>query len=536
LPGVIRWLRRNLDRRSAWILLGLVVLALLLDFLFFTGFYASDDIQYIDSAVSVARDGVMPPGFGNTRLGVALPGAFVLWVTGGSLTAMVWSYVGYHLALVPIAYVLARLLFDERAGLIAAALVAINPLLYGFAGAVLPDNAATCCFGLSMIALVATRRYADPGTGLMSWSKRRFLGYFVAGAMVGFCYWCKESALILTIPAAVFIIAAGPSVRSLVWIQNGAIFTLGLVVVFVLELVVLKTLTGQWINRLTYLSDAAHELRATMEVQGATPFARLGYASEHLTRWMPLSTWLLVAGAVAYGFTRARDVGMMVFCWFPAIYMTLGSTSFSEYLPPPIQGRYYALVILPAAVMTAIGTSILIERWRARRPRAYTRLALVSTLLLVGVYECGTAFPMSGTLYRARDVRAFVAAIERADNLFPDMPIVVSPFYWRMGPLLRDRDDITIEDPRNARPEPPYLYIRRATNPELSDPDPVVPATQEIESIQLLTPPRNRWQVLADAFQRIGGAKLRQRASRMKREWSAELLLVRAKPTPPNPN
>ena len=76
-----------------------------------------------------------------------------------------------------------------------------------------------------------------------------------------------------------------------------------------------------------------------------------------VTRWMPRSTWLLLAGTAGYTFTRARNAGIALFFWFPAIYMTIGSTSFSSWVPPPIQGRYYAMVVLPGAVMTAITVS-----------------------------------------------------------------------------------------------------------------------------------------------------------------------------------
>ena len=226
-------------------LLGLSVVALILDYVFYTGFYGSDDISYIDTARSIADTGFLPPGFGNTRIGVVLPDALVCKLFGDSSAAIAWSHVVYHLALIPIAYALARLLLDDRAGLIAAALTATSPLFYVFAGAVLPDNSATCCLGLAMIALVATARYADPGTRITSWNRRRFIGYFAAGAMIAFCYWCKETAVIYTVPAAVLIMRAGPSLRSGVWIQNGASFTAGLLCVFVLELVLLRLLTGE---------------------------------------------------------------------------------------------------------------------------------------------------------------------------------------------------------------------------------------------------------------------------------------------------
>jgi len=525
---VFRWLRQHLDRRSVRIVVGLVLIATFLDLLFFTGFYGSDDVAYIEGSRSIASDGYLSPEFGNTRIGVVLPGALIWWITDGSLTALLWFQIAYHLALVPIAYVLGRLLLDERVGLIAAALVAINPLFYGFAGAVLPDNSAACCVGLSMIALVATRRYADPGVRLTSWSKQRFLGYFLAGVMVGLCYWCKETAVILTVPAAVFIMTAGPSLRALVWIQNGAIFTLGIVVVFAVELVVLRVLTGEWINRLTYLSDAAEELRVVMQEEGVTPFDRLGYATRQLTRWMPLSTWLLIAGSIAYGFTRARNAGIMMFFWFPALYMTIGSTSFSEYLAPPIQGRYYAIVLLPAAVMTAVATSILIERWQGRRPRARTRLALVSVLAIVGLFECRSALPMSGTLYRARDVRAFLAALDRAHELFPGTPVVISPYYvHRMQPLLLDREELVLDGTVEPRPAPPYVYIRKATRSEYPDPEPLLPASQWIDNSVIVSPP-TRWAKLVGVWQRLVGADSRE-PSRGDNHWWAQLLLVRPK-------
>jgi len=45
---VFRWLRQHLDRRSVRIVVGLVLIATFLDLLFFTGFYGSDDVAYIE--------------------------------------------------------------------------------------------------------------------------------------------------------------------------------------------------------------------------------------------------------------------------------------------------------------------------------------------------------------------------------------------------------------------------------------------------------------------------------------------------------
>src|SRR5262245_46859491 len=111
--------RLRLSRSSALILVGFVGLALFLDFLFFTGVYGSDDIYYLEGARAVAGEGPFIPELGNVRLGITLPSALVYWLTG-SIGAVAWFHVLYHLALVIVAYVLGRLLHGERAGRIAA--------------------------------------------------------------------------------------------------------------------------------------------------------------------------------------------------------------------------------------------------------------------------------------------------------------------------------------------------------------------------------------------------------------------------------
>lgn len=520
---VRRWFARHLDRRSVGILLALAVVAVALDYVFYTGFYGSDDISYIDTARSIADSGFLPPGFGNTRIGVVLPDALVCKLFGDSTTAIAGSHVVYHLALIPIAYALTRLLLDNRAGLIAAALTATSPLFYVFAGAVLPDNSATCCLGLAMIALVATARFADPGTRVLEWNRRRFVGYFAAGAMIGFCYWCKETAVIYTVPAAVLIMRAAPSLRSGVWIQNGASFTAGLLCVFVLELVLLRLLTGEWINRLDYMTETEDPVRLQPDHEGMTPGLRFGFLSRELAALMPLTTWLLLIGALSYGISRKRDLGVMAFFWFPLIFLTIGSTSLSEYKPPPIQNRYYATVIFVAIVMSSVASSVAFERVRERvRP-----LLIAGVLTVVAIYEVRATLPASGTMYRALDAQAFVAAIERAEELYPGYPIVVAPqFSARMGPILAEHPGVLADNVTgSARPPVPYVYLRKAAlsyedEGDPPDPSPLVHPPQRLDTGVIVPPPGKRWRLIK---QRLFGGEI---GSGDPKHW-VEIVLIR---------
>ena len=513
------------------ILAALLATSLLLDFIFYTGFFASDDIQYFSGIHAIAGYSRFIPDLGNTRLGVTLPDALLYRLTD-SIAAVAWFHTAYHLILVILAYVLGRMLHGERTGLSAAALVAINPLIYVHAGAVLPDNAASCWLTASMIVIVSTQRRTPHGEGVLSWNRRRFIGYVIAGAMLGLCYTCKETALIMTIPAAILIISSGP-LRNLVWIQNGAALAVGLVMVMVLDLVALRIISGDWIFRLSLVTDSEKIFLDDMARQGETPFARVRYAWISLASLMSLSIWLLAAGSVAYAFWKQRSIGLMAFFWWPLVYLTVGSTSLTSYVAPTIQARYYAILIVPAALMAAAIINLLSQRWRDRGERWSHRwgpvLAIVVLVGVVGGLELKRNAGRAGNLYRAREVRAFVTAIETARARYPEYPIVVSPYYrFRMGPVLYDQPE---GDPRLAIPRrPPYVYIERFEIADRYIPGP----RYEAHRLRDVLPTRSHGAVVVDGLRRMFGVAKKPRIdAKNERELSAVLFLVTAKaPTP----
>ncbi len=183
------------------------------------------------------------------------------------------------------------------------------------------------------------------------------------------------------------------------------------------------------------------------------------------------------------------------------------------------------------AVTALLGAaSLALEYWRARRPKAYTRFALVASLVIVGFYETRAALPLSGTFYRALDAQAFIAAIGRAEELYPGYPIVVSPhFSARMGPVLADNPHVIADHPSGAnRPPPPYVYIRKATasyydESDPPDPDPLVQPPHRVDAglSLIVPPPGKRWRLIKQRL--FGGAP----SSAGPPEWWSEILVVR---------
>ena len=209
-----------------------VLLALAVDFLYFTGLFASDDAAYLFGSRQLAEGGPLGAGMASARLAITVPDAVVYWLSGGSTAWIAWFHVAYHLGLVAIAFHLGRLIADERVGLLAAVLTARSRCLYVYAGAVLPDNAMAFWLGLLLIVLeVARQRREQMSAGEMGrW-------YAVAGLLIGVAYSCKESALVVTIPAAICVVAAAPRLRSLEWVRNGTWMAAGLAAVVAVEAV-----------------------------------------------------------------------------------------------------------------------------------------------------------------------------------------------------------------------------------------------------------------------------------------------------------
>ncbi len=503
-----------MSRRARFTLAILLLVALVLDFLFFTGFFASDDLQYLTGARKIASllalegSGEGVAGMGNSRLGVTVPSGVVYWITGGSVAAVAWFHVLYHLILVGLAFALGRLFHGERAGLIAAGIAATSPILYVFAGAILPDNATSVWLALILILLELVRRREADGPALPA--RFAFRWYFSIGLLFGVAYSTKDTALVMTVPAAACVMASAPRLRSPVWVRNGAFMLAGLIAFVLVELLVLRVVMHDWVFRPSMVQEAAEGVfLERMQVQGSDPIARFWFAlGDRLSSLAPLTTWILLAGAVVYPFTRDRRLSLITFFWWPFVYLTIGTTSFSAYRPPTIQTRYYAIVIVPAAVMTAIAAQAVWARWRAwQRAPALLRgrpalAAVMVAALAVAWHEVAADLPQSGNIYKAPAVRGLAAAYEVARDQHPEYPILIGSRYGdRMRSLLAaGADERVYWAGAPAAPEPPYLVVGLAG-------DGAAPADRQLEVALLDTvhPPASRFAAVSGDLARLFG-------------------------------
>jgi len=115
----------NLNIRDGQILAAIVALAILLRWIFFTGYFGSDEVTYTAQALAITK-GVWPISeyIGSIRYGVNIPVAFFMALLGPSeFSANLWSFL-CSIGEIILVYLFARQLWGVRAAWLAALLLA----------------------------------------------------------------------------------------------------------------------------------------------------------------------------------------------------------------------------------------------------------------------------------------------------------------------------------------------------------------------------------------------------------------------------
>ncbi len=180
---------------SDWLSLAAVLaLAIVLRLLFYTGFFGSDEVTYVGTAVNIASGDWRASNYiGATRYGMNLPVAFFIYIFGVSeASANLWSFL-CSIGEVALVFIIARWFWSTRAAIISAGLLALLPLHVHFAGRMMADPPLAFFLTLSVALLLCAACSKRPVT------------YIAAGLAWGGVYWVKESVALLYLPVFVFL-------------------------------------------------------------------------------------------------------------------------------------------------------------------------------------------------------------------------------------------------------------------------------------------------------------------------------------------
>ena len=181
-------------QKGDWLgLVSVLAIAIALRLMFYTGFFGSDEVTYVETAFKIASGDWRASNYiGATRYGMNLPVALSIYLFGLSeASANLWPFL-CSVGEVAIVFVIARWVWNASVAVASAGLLAILPLHVHFAGRMMADPPLAFFLSLSVALLLAA-----------TYTKRP-ISYFSAGLAWGCVFWVKESVAILYLP--VFLI------------------------------------------------------------------------------------------------------------------------------------------------------------------------------------------------------------------------------------------------------------------------------------------------------------------------------------------
>ncbi len=440
-------------RRAALRLALIVLLAVALRLAAFRGFNGSDDRAYADLAHALAFGGFDPaaypgPAVFAVRIGLLAPVAASLRLFGvGELAFLAYPFL-ISLASVVLAFCLGRLFFGVRAGLFAAALIALLPIDLGSATHLVPDMAAAFWANLGVLAVaLALRR--DPA----SWK-------WGLGLAAGLCFgasWLHKSSVAHLVPGigAFLLWETWKQRRNAPALVGTAI---GVLAALALESGLQSALTGDPFHRFAALAHNWEQTSQFWFVEGG----RWGWEPGHY--WEALATRLFVSGPgeiflnPQYGHLPLLAVAPLVwaawtrqraflFCgvWFAGLLLAFdfATTSLEYYKPLILFERYVYPLLLPAALGVAGMLAVLLDpaadaRAPVRRRRRVAAGALALAVLLA--FGRGLVWNLDRPT-TSRYVRSAVGVVDPTARSYTDPRTLLDlRLFWGYPPAMNTTD------------------------------------------------------------------------------------------------
>lgn len=408
-------------------LAALLALTACLDLLYYTGYYASDDIEYLTAAHEILHSGSLPaqPSLGQIRLSPVLYCVAVAALVGFRTPLIAAAFVLFHLLLVLQTWQLGKRWHDAAAGWLAAAGVALLPMLVLTSTMILPDNLMACC-------LLAALALCDASTRAVAAARpaRALLQMTLCGLCVGLGYAAKESALVAIPLLALAWLGStrraapsAPNKRSAPrWrLAVAGVLSLcfGVALVFAVEWSLLSTFVGRPYTRMAWtVGEDSFSAGLQSFPAGRDPWVRLHNVWSNVTApWFSkIDKGFILLGPIAYLLIRGRRVLPLAFVLWYFAYHTWGSTKLTQYLPTTLQVRYYTPILPLIAIMTAHSLLSAYRFVTSRAPALKPALIVIASLAGAAYFAAQQRRAAFGAewLYRGDIVRPALRAAEIA--------------------------------------------------------------------------------------------------------------------------
>lgn len=305
-----------------WLSLATILaLATVLRLLFYTGFFGSDEVTYVETAVGIASGDWHASNYiGATRYGMNLPVALSIYFFGLSEASVnLWPFL-CSVGEVAIVFTIARRLWDIRVATVSAALLALLPLHVHYAGRIMADPPLAFFLSFSVLLLLHAVR------------TKHYLNYIAAGLAWGAVFWVKESVALLYLPVFLSL-----SVFLNRFNSRGLWILIGMAIALLGNCILMNFVAGNPLHVFAVMSKALATVNS-MATLDTSPWYYFHYFFVDIRHTFLLG-FLVVAGIALYvryfvRDNRAAPQAQFVILW---IFLLVGMFSFALVSFSPVQ-------------------------------------------------------------------------------------------------------------------------------------------------------------------------------------------------------
>lgn len=456
-------------RKYHGLLIPILILALVLDLLFYTGYYASDDrslytIAYLlaqekfefiqsSSALTFICDG-LSFDFGGLRFVITIPLALIFKITSGSFFWLCFYFIIYHLGIVILTFKLGKLIHNWKVGIIAAFLIATLPLMYIFAGSMLPDIPLTfwiLASGYMLFKLYKNKNKYNYNKKFSLYNKSTFL--IIAGFLLGLAYSAKISALIFVIPFFMIIINSSKKFFDFDTLKSLMYYLLGFLLFVCIETCILSYFFDGFNTRigLLFISTDGSSQTQMFEISkypSIFTFYKSRFIEAHNDLQWPLShftLYIIYFCLIVYPIIKNSSKLLYITFLWPLLYLIIGIYSFSIYSVSSIQPRYFTIIMPQVMIILAylIYTTYTLLNNRFSGLSKYFVITLKCIFICVIFVFVLLNFIKTknyiGTIYKSEYAKSYWLAYKKALENYPDYKVILGdrnsyrlkPFFLR---------------------------------------------------------------------------------------------------------
>lgn len=362
-----------------YLLLPLILLAALaVRVVFFTGYFGSDEVTYTEQAVRLLQ-GEWPRSdyVGAYRLGITFPVALLMWIFGNTeFAANLWSLL-CSLGEITLVFLLARHFWGNRAAVLASLILAFTPLHAHYAGRLMADAPLGFFVTLTFFAVFWGERNAA----------RRW--YFAAGLAAGMVWWIKSAvALVFLTVFALYV------VRERRFAAKWLIMAAGFLAMALLNGLIFQVMEGNFwklFPRIASSGIADYVMKVAPDSDNMFYLRSLFVDIKHTLLLGPLAA---IGVLLWIGSGRRREQGLALTAIWGVGLVTIFSlfvVSVNPLLFITKQVNYMTIFLAPLALLAGYAVS-----------RLNFTLAIISTVILV-------AFGVVGAALEQLAIQSFVA-------------------------------------------------------------------------------------------------------------------------------